>query len=117
MKGGAHQRLVDNLDDRVAHHYTKTWKNLEYRSEGRKNITGEYDVLGYRVDNHGNRWWTYYEVKSRDSGQAWEKAQVQFAHARATFPDRNWHFVYHTPEVTMHETRFGSSYSTTQTFK
>ncbi len=94
-----HQDLVDMLVKRLKG-YDSIEKNILYSNKG---LCGEVDVESWRnvqKENHGlNRWYHFYEVKSRHSTKNYLIARKQFYRYRKAFPNRKIKGIYVSPEL------------------
>jgi hypothetical protein len=85
-----HDKGVLNLEARLKEYGYKTKKFVEYKKRG---MAGELDVVAFRRGRC-----VYYEYKSRDCPQAWNRAVKQFERAnKALTPQYDMRFVYVTP--------------------
>lgn len=95
-----HDLVLEELIKRLAKHPGFLSIKQKYYTEHKEGFVlhGEYDVMKITKNSRGKRFFTYYEVKGRDSPIAYERALEQFKRHKHYHPDQDWKYVYVTDE-------------------
>lgn len=94
-----HDKCLDDLIHRLAIRPGFLCPNHFYnRIDDSSQTGGEMDLYKITKNSSGVFYHRYYEVKGRDSEEAYERALTQFRHALEHHPTKTFKFIYVTPE-------------------